>query len=167
MKNPLEIPAELKVLTSIELDLMGRLKPYMKIHNITNSYGQASMKKTVTHFAQSSEEVAQHLPLKLIETDNIIVVEKTQNVDNIKQFQIRPKLVYEALNWLKSNNKLFRTIEIVQLDDEDFNLNNMTIENSSSFEANRPDNHPEQTTAILVATTFNQSAAELTSFSGP
>jgi len=82
----------------------------------------------VVHFAQSIEEVYEQLPLKLIESDNIIVTEKRENVANIKQFNIRPKLLLDGLIWLKNNNKLYRNVEIVEILNEDFNIDNIIVE---------------------------------------
>jgi hypothetical protein len=82
----------------------------------------------VVHFAQSIEEVYEQLPLKLVDCDNIIVTEKRENVANIKQFNIRPKLLLDGLIWLKNNNKLYRNVEIVEILNEDFNIDNIIVE---------------------------------------
>ena len=42
----------------------------------------------------------EQLPLKLIDADNIIVTEKRENIAHVKQFTVRPKLLYEGLVWL-------------------------------------------------------------------
>jgi hypothetical protein len=56
----------------------------------------------VVHFAQAIEEVYEQLPLRLIDSDNIIVTERRENILNVKQFTVRPKLLFEALVWLKN-----------------------------------------------------------------
>ena len=74
------------------------------------------------------EEVYEQLPLKLIDADNIIVTEKRENIAHVKQFTVRPKLLYEGLVWLKHCNKLYNNVEIVQRTEQDFNVNNIVIE---------------------------------------
>lgn len=69
----------------------------------------------------------EQLPLKLIDCDNIIVTEKRENVTNIKQFNIRPKLLLDGLIWLKNNNQLYSNVEIVDRLNEDFNIDNIIV----------------------------------------
>ena len=100
---PGSVPDELKKLNLIEISCISRVKPYMKIMKMNNVFGQASFKGlkyifelffkfqihnlgNVVHFAQAIEEVFEQLPLKLIDSDNIIVTDKRENVSNIKQF---------------------------------------------------------------------------------
>ena len=46
----------------------------MKIYNINNNpTGQSTMKGNVFHFAQQVEEIHEHLPLTMSQTNNIIV----------------------------------------------------------------------------------------------
>ncbi len=108
------VPDQLEKLNLIEISCISRVKPYMKIMKMNNVFGQASFKGNVIHFAQAIEEVYEQLPLKLIDSDNIIVTEKNVNVTHINQFCVRPKLLYEGLIWLKNNNKLYTNVDIVE-----------------------------------------------------
>jgi hypothetical protein len=58
------------------------------------------------------------------------VTEKRENVSNIKQFSVRPKKLYEALLWLKNNNKLYSNVDIVEREEKDYNVNDIIIENN-------------------------------------
>jgi hypothetical protein len=49
--------------------------------------------------------------LKLIESDNIIVTEKRENIAHVKQFIVRPNLLYDGLIWLMSSNNCFQCVE--------------------------------------------------------
>jgi hypothetical protein len=104
-------------------------------------FGQAFLKGNVVHFAQCVEEIHEQLldpirllPLKLTDSSNIIVTEKKENVSTIKQFAVRPQLLYEALIWLQLNNPLYNNIQIIRRDDEDFNLNNITVQRETEIE---------------------------------
>jgi hypothetical protein len=104
------------------------LKVYMVILILISLFKIIEFEGNVVHFAQSIEEVYEQLPLKLVDCDNIIVTEKRENVANIKQFNIRPKLLLDGLIWLKNNNKLYRNVEIVEILNEDFNIDNIIVE---------------------------------------
>ena len=58
------------------------------------------------------------------------MTEKRENVSNIKQFSVRPKKLYEALLWLKNNNKLYSNVDIVEREEKDYNVNDIIIENN-------------------------------------
>ena len=132
--NPGTIPIELLDLNSIELSCLSRVKPYMKIMKMNNIYGQSSFKGNVVHFAQSIEEIYEQLPLKLIDTDNIIVTEKRANVDTIKQFNVRPKKLYEGLLWLKNNNKLYSNVQIIDRPDIEYHVDNIVVEEHNNLQ---------------------------------
>ena len=72
----------------------------MKIFNLKNDLAQTKLKGNIIDFAQQVEELQEQLPIRITQTDNIIVVENLKNLDKINQFEIRPTLVYEALKWL-------------------------------------------------------------------
>ena len=126
--DPGTIPTELAKLNLIEISCISRVKPYMKIMKMNNVFGQASFKGNVVHFAQAIEEVYEQLPLRLIDSDNIIVTERRENILNVKQFTVRPKLLFEALVWLKNNNHLYNNVEIVDRVEQDFNINYIIVE---------------------------------------
>lgn len=82
----------------------------------------------VVHFAQAIEEVYEQLPLRLIDSDNIIVTERRENILNVKQFTVRPKLLFEALVWLKNSNHLYNNVEIIDRVESDYNINNIIVD---------------------------------------
>ena len=75
-------------------------------------YGQNALKGTCVHFAQCVEEIHEQLPLSIEDSQVVIVSESLENIKTNRQFQIRPKYIKNALDWLMINNILY--VEVIQ-----------------------------------------------------
>ncbi len=92
------------------------------------------MKRTATHFAQCVEEIDEQLPLKPSQTNALIVSERLKGLDRVKQFQIRPKHLYRALKWLKTNNHLYKNVKITQLSQQELSLDQIVVNETENHQ---------------------------------
>lgn len=111
------------------------MKPFMKIFNLKNDLAQTKLKGNIIHFAQQVEELQEQLPIRITQTDNIIVVENLKNLDKINQFEIRPTLVYEALKWLIKNNPLYNKVKCAQHALLDYDVNIIIIKSLNRYKS--------------------------------
>ena len=107
----------------------------MKIFNLKNDLAQTKLKGNIIHFAQQVEELQEQLPIRITQTDNIIVVENLKNLDKINQFEIRPTLVYEALKWLIKNNPLYNKVKCVEHELLDYDINTIIINSLNRYKS--------------------------------
>ena len=110
------IPTEISILSEAEVRLISQVKIFMKIYHLCKGRGQPAMKGLVIHFPQKVNEVIHQLPLSITESDIVVVAEDFTGIDSVNEFKIRPREVYEALDWLKQHNKLYQNINIIQQD---------------------------------------------------
>ena len=141
------------------------MKPFMKIFNLKNDLAQTKLKGNIIHFAQQVEELQEQLPIRITQTDNIIVVENLKNLDKINQFEIRPTLVYEALKWLIKNNPLYNKVKCVEHELLDYDINTIIINSlnryKSSSISNLNSSELEKLDEITqLSNTFNDSMSQ-------
>ena len=124
---PGDIPVELEVLTDIELSLVSQLKPYMKLIKLRGGkHSQMGVKGSIVSFPQDVQEIPEQLPLRVCDSNVIIVSETLDRVKRKREFEIRPDFLKRALLWLQTNNHLYRNIDIVDRDIEtDLNIENI------------------------------------------
>ena len=58
--------------------------------------------------------------------------EKLENVQRVKDFTIRLQLLYDALSWLKKNNPLYATVNIVDRDENEYDIGNIFVTDKNS-----------------------------------
>ncbi len=125
--DPGPIPPELDGLTEVEVQLLARIIPFIKIVKYSGVFGQYGCKGQAILFAQDVFEVTEKLPTMLPrcskETGFIVVTEHLDNINIDRQLTMRPQVVFKALQWLKENNTLYQDVVVdkeVVLSEEDF-----------------------------------------------
>lgn len=107
--NPLEVPECLKDLSYIEKQLISRIHPVVSLYKIKSC--QYGYRGNIINFPQNVQEVADILPHKVSELTNVITIRLDTSTKH-HDFQVRQNAVREALLWLKSNNPLYKNINI-------------------------------------------------------
>jgi hypothetical protein len=85
------------------------------------------MKGTCVHFPQCVEELHEQLPLHIKDSQMIVVCESLQGLSKTKEFNVRPKYIREALNWLIKNNRLYHDVKIVEREDGELDVNKICV----------------------------------------
>lgn len=104
------IPQCILSLNIHEVELIRRVRCYMKIKLLNNGKGQKALHGTAIHFPQDIDDLAQQLPLEKASYDTIYVTEKNENDDFIRKITVRPRYLLDALTFLKQNNPLYEDI---------------------------------------------------------
>ena len=73
------------------------------------------------------EELHEQLPLNIKDSQVVIVSENFVGLDKTKQFQVRPKIVNQALHWLINNNHLYKDVQVIQRNDDEYHLKHILI----------------------------------------
>ncbi|OXA37426.1 ATP-dependent DNA helicase pfh1 [Folsomia candida] len=130
--NNMFVPASPEVivhLSEIECRMISRAKAFLKIFKLGRGRGQAALKGQVIHFAQSVEEVQEQLRLG---PDNnygtIIVTESVGNFPHPSIYEIRPRDVRDALNWLLRHNPSYSNVTIDQFRIDAIQLKDLIIQ---------------------------------------
>jgi hypothetical protein len=115
--DPGKIPDELAVCTQVELRLMSRIIPFIKIIKLDGFFGQYSFKGQAILFAQDVFEVTELLPKILprsADTSGIVIIlEELENLNIIRELQVCKERVNIALDWLIQNNPLYKDVQNV------------------------------------------------------
>lgn len=106
------IPEELACLSEIELRLISRIKPFIKVLRLGGRYGQQGFKGQAILFAQQVEEVAEQLPLCGANMGIAIVTENLENITGNRRYSVDTEKIKKALSWLVQNNHLYRNVQI-------------------------------------------------------
>lgn len=79
------------------------------------------------HFAQCVEEIHEQLPLEIKDSQFIIVAESLEGVKKTKEFDVRPKYLNRALDWLIINNRLYHDVDVVDREARDYDLGHVFV----------------------------------------
>ena len=111
--DPGVVPQELGELTLVEEMVISLIHPQIKVHRIKGS-GQLRYTGNTISFPQDVSGFATSLPHRIEDIPVILVSKLTERdgVQRIRDFKIRGPRVLAALQWLKSNNRLYRDIQI-------------------------------------------------------
>lgn len=109
-------------LNDIELRFISQVKPFKRIYKLQKNRGQFGLKGSCVHFPQSIEDCIENLPLTRDTADILIVKEKHEGKEYHKQFQVRGKLLVQALQELKETNIWYRGINIVPISEEELQV---------------------------------------------
>lgn len=71
------------------------------------------------------EEVNEQLPLRIQDSQIVIVSESLKGVKKTRDLNIRPKYVRQALEWLMANNVLY--VVLVERTDDEYDLNHVFV----------------------------------------
>ena len=107
-----KIPDCIKLLDTLELALLARMTPYIKLFRLPGKFGQHGSKGQCIHFAACVEEVIDSLPLRMDECGFVIISESKQNVKHLRDFMVNKENLYAALLWLVKNNHLYKNVQI-------------------------------------------------------
>ena len=110
--DPGIIPDELASCTQVELRLMSRVIPFIKIIKMDGLFGQYSFKGQAILFAQDVLEVAEKLPKMLPRSPEasgiVIILEELENLNIVRELQVNKERISRALDWLILNNPLYK-----------------------------------------------------------
>lgn len=112
-----ESPPQIACLTDIEAKYISQVRPFMRMYYLSRGQGQRALKGSAVHFPQSVDQIIETLPLNKNSSDILLIRES--NDSNNKHFEIRPGVLYEALNCLQRINPLYANIRIQTLCDDD------------------------------------------------
>jgi len=126
--DPGVIPEEIVVLTQVEIQLIARIIPFLKIMKYDGIFGQYGFKGKAVLFAQDIFEVTEKLPTMLPRSPDavglIVVTESLLNLNITREFTISHHNINSAIEWLKANNPLYHDVQNVtsttQLNVNDF-----------------------------------------------
>jgi hypothetical protein len=107
---PGEIPKELMNLTKVEISMISIFNCITKI-SYKNSKYAIKVAKTYT-IVNDLTRIASQLPHMPSLNDFAIMKYVNDDVKD-KELKYRPKRVFEALQWLKKNNRLYKDIDII------------------------------------------------------
>ena len=101
------IPTELQCLNEMEIRLVSRIRPFIKVVRLGGKFGQEGFKGQAILFAQQVEEVSEQLPISAANAGLAIVAESLQNVSSSRRYCVDVGKIKKALEWLKHNNHLY------------------------------------------------------------
>ncbi len=136
------IPNELKILSELEIHLLCRIVPFLKIICLNGPYGQFGLRGQAILFAQEIEEVAEQLPLSANKMKMILIGESLEYVKKYKEYTISVNNVHNALLWLITNNTLYKSVKI-NLSEKLNELHPQLVFNMPSSGANPKDGKPK------------------------
>ena len=115
--DPGVIPQEIACLTQVEVRLLARIIPFLKIIKYDGVFGQYGFKGQAVLFAQDIFEVTEKLPTTLPRSPYfaclIVITESLENLDLTREFTISKENVSNAIEWLKVNNHLYHDVQNV------------------------------------------------------
>ena len=131
--DPGVIPEEIAILTQVEIRLLARIIPFLKIIKYDGIFGQFGFKGQAVLFAQDIFEVTEKLPTSLPRSPDsaglIVITESLENLNITREFIISRDNVSNALERLKANNPLYRYVQ---------NITNSTQLDNASFVRVKP-----------------------------
>ncbi|GFU99755.1 transposable element Tcb2 transposase [Trichonephila clavipes] len=112
------IPRQLQELCQVDIRLLTRIKPFIKIIKFDGLLGQYGFREQAILFAQDLSEVTEKLPNVLPGLNNnldvIVVTETLENLNILRELSIDRSRVNRALKWLVAENELFKDVVINQ-----------------------------------------------------
>lgn len=142
--HPGIIPPEIQVLTQAEQRLLARIHPFLKIIKFSGLYGQYGLRGQAILFALDIFEVIEKIPTLLprstADADIIVIMERLQNVDSTRDYTVSRSKLNAALQWLKSNNPLYKDVVI----DENAHLDERDLIRSSLPDSNEDGTEDEE-----------------------
>ncbi|GFS42492.1 uncharacterized protein TNIN_464361 [Trichonephila inaurata madagascariensis] len=116
--DPGRIQRELQELTQVEIRLLARIKPFIKILKFDLLLGQYRFRAQAVLFAQDLHEVTEKLPNMLPRPANnldvVIVTETLENLNISREFSIDRSRANRALKWLVAEYELYKDVVIDQ-----------------------------------------------------
>ncbi len=109
LMDPGQVPPQLQDMSVVEQQLICKISPAIQLHLLKHG-GLAARGHCVT-FPQAVDEPAQIFP-KLPKEIKVIKVRKKGKNDTSKDFRVRRYKIQHALEWLKSNNPVYKDITI-------------------------------------------------------
>lgn len=106
------MPPEIECLSEMEIRLISRIKPFIKIVRLGGRFGQQGFKGQAVLFAQQVEEIQEQLPISAANAGLSIVTENLENVTSIRRYSVDIEKIKKALEWLAQNNHLYRNVQI-------------------------------------------------------
>ncbi|CAG4958798.1 unnamed protein product [Colias eurytheme] len=139
------IPPEIECLSEMELRLISRIKPFIKVVRLGGRYGQQGFKGQAILFAQQVEEIPEQLPLNIANAGISVVTENLDNVTNNRRYSVDIEKIKKALEWLLRNNHLYSNVQInTNITNEEIRSSILeaviTLENADHIR-NEPKNH--------------------------
>lgn len=107
-----EPPQQLVALSEVEIRLVSRIVPFVKIIKLGGRFGQKGFKGQAVLFAQQVEEITEQLPMAIEQCGLTVVIETLENVDRVREYRVNLDNLRAALNWLVNNNHLYRGITL-------------------------------------------------------
>ncbi|HKQ22632.1 MAG TPA: DUF6570 domain-containing protein, partial [Nitrososphaeraceae archaeon] len=115
--DPGKIPEEMSCLTSVELRLLSRIVPFLKIIKYSGRFGQYGLKGQAVLFAHDVDEIPEQLfnklPRSIENSEFVLVTETLENINVIREYEVNTNRLYQALSWLKENNPLYGDVTIL------------------------------------------------------
>ncbi|GFT79311.1 transposable element Tcb2 transposase [Trichonephila clavipes] len=114
------IPRQLQELSQVDIRLLNKIKPFIKIIKFDGLLGQYGfrVREQAILFAQDLSEVTEKLPNVLPgltkNLDVVVVAETLENLNILREFSIDRSRVNRALKWLVAENELFKNVVINQ-----------------------------------------------------
>ena len=104
--DPGQSPLEQQALTSTELHMIQLVRPYMKLTRLPVG-GQLAQKGQVIDIPMQTQNICTLLP-RVPQNDYQVLVESANGFT----YQINTVQVYKALQWLITNNPLYKDVKI-------------------------------------------------------
>lgn len=102
---PGKIPKEIKILTRVEVGMVGLCNPVMSM-SVMHGSGQAYLKRYNCTLVKDVNEVARQLPRHMSLSD-LAVLRPEGCTQQPNDLRFRPAVVLNALRWLQQNNPLY------------------------------------------------------------
>ncbi|KAF9412290.1 hypothetical protein HW555_009181, partial [Spodoptera exigua] len=107
-----EIPPEIASLSDVEVRLLSRIIPFVKMVKLGGRFGQHGFHGQAVLFGQDVEEIAEQLPLRISSAGLVIICEQLESVERLRQFSVNIQKLRAALDWLIANNPLYRNVTV-------------------------------------------------------
>ncbi|XP_034255201.1 uncharacterized protein LOC117653547 isoform X2 [Thrips palmi] len=104
-----KVPEELQCLTYIEEQLIAKIHPIVSVVKLKGH--QLGYKGNIINYPQDVKTFAEKLPHKVTDLSCVLTIRASKGLKPV-DFQVRAKVVRNALLWLKDNNFYYKDIEI-------------------------------------------------------
>ena len=103
------------------MDLISRVKPFMKIRKAPMFLGQERLEGSVCHFPKNIHEVSdlsKSLMLSMAANENVILTETLETIHKERTFFIRLAKIHTAFEWLYKNNPYYSDLNHITNKDQ-------------------------------------------------
>lgn len=107
-----EIPPEIATLSDVEVRLLSRIIPFVKMVKLSGRFGQHGFHGQAVLFGQDVDEIVEQLPLRMSSAGLVIVCEQLESVQRLRQYSVNFQKLRAALDWLIANNPLYRNVTV-------------------------------------------------------